>query len=110
MPRSNRPALGVAGQFPGELAQRLGAEVVLEEPLDLPVAVLVVVAPAAVAVGFDQVAEVAGAAGLRPPRRQLDLFTGPGVAGAVDQGGEPLVDADGVGQAQPRTSRPRCTT
>ncbi len=91
---------GVAGQFPGDLVQRLGAEVVLEKPLDLPVTVLVVVPPAAVAVGFDQVAEVARATGLRPPRHQLPLFAGPGVAGSVDQGGEPLVDADGVGQAQ----------
>src|SRR2546428_125891 len=81
-----------AGQFPGELGQDLGAEVVLEEKLDLPTGA----GPPAVGVGLDQVPEVPGAAGFRPPRSELAVLVGVAVAGAVDQGGEPLGDTDGV--------------
>lgn len=59
--------LVVAGQFAGQDGQGFGAEVELQEELDLAVGL----APAAVGVGANQVPEVPGASGFGPPGGQV---------------------------------------
>src|SRR5947208_3664473 len=70
---------GVDGQYPGERGQDLGAEVVLEEELDLPTGA----GPSAVGIGLDEVPEVPSAAGFRPPRSKRAVLVGVAVASAV---------------------------
>src|SRR5439155_1651550 len=76
------------------LGKIFGAEVEFEEELDL----LSVLAPSAVGVGSNHVAEQPAAAQLGPPRGQPRA--GAGAPAERDQGGEEAVDPDGVGQAQ----------